>query len=61
MKNDIANVMDVVIFNINIKRTSLQDSFAVKTKKKKKMKDTCFKKFKKKGKSCCKSYPLSWG
>jgi|TARA_B110000116_G_C16623640_1_gene484933 hypothetical protein len=23
MKNDIANVMDVVIFNINIKRTSL--------------------------------------
>jgi hypothetical protein len=40
---------------------SLQDSFVVKVKKKQKMKDVCCEKFKKKGKNCCKSCPLSWG
>ena len=43
----------------NIKLPSLQDSFVMKTKKKKKK--VCCEKFKKKGKSCCKSCPLSWG
>lgn len=30
-------------------------------KKKKKKKDTCCRKFEKKGKNCCKSCPLNWG
>ena len=40
---------------------AINDSLVVKTKKKKKMKDVCCEKFKKKGKGCCKSCPLSWG
>jgi hypothetical protein len=47
------------------KQTTIQlpnssDYFAVKAKKKKKKK-ACCEKFKKKGKNCCKSCPLSWG
>jgi len=45
----------------NIVLPSLQNSFKVKAKKKKKMKDVCCEKFKKKGKNCCKSCPLNWG
>jgi len=45
---------------VNIILPNRQDSFVVKTKKKKK-KDVCCEKFKKKGKTCCKSCPLSWG
>jgi len=45
----------------NIVLPSFQDSFSVKAKKKRKMKDVCCEKFKKKGKNCCKSCPLNWG
>jgi hypothetical protein len=38
---------------------SIQNSLVVKAKKKKK--EVCCEKFKKKGKNCCKSCPLSWG
>ena len=39
------------------------DSFMILEvkKKKKKKKEKCCEKFKKKGKGCCKSCPISWG
>jgi len=45
----------------NISFPTLQNSIDIKVKKKKKKKEKCCEKFKKKGKGCCKSCPISWG